>query len=56
MSLEKAKEHLKKYKLNPNIMEFTTPSATVQQAAIALNCTEGEIAKHYHFWWKKSPS
>lgn len=42
MSLEKAKEHLKKYKLNQNIMEFTTSSATVQEAAIALNCTEGE--------------
>ena len=56
MSLEKAKEHLKKYKLDQNIMEVTTSSATVQQAAIALNCTEGEIAKTLSFWWKKSPS
>lgn len=55
MSLEKAKEHLKKYKLNQNIMEFTTSSATVQQAAIALNCTEGEIAKTLSFLVEEKP-
>lgn len=55
MSLEKAKEHLKKYKLNQNIMEFTTSSATVQQAAIALNCTEGEIAKTLSFMVEEKP-
>lgn len=55
MSIEKAKEHLKKYKLNPNIMEFTTSSATVQQAAIALNCTEGEIAKTLSFLVEEKP-
>lgn len=55
MSLEKAKEHLKKYKLNQNIMEFTTSSATVQQAAIALNCTEGEIAKTLSFLVQEKP-
>ena len=55
MSLEKVKEHLKKYKLNQNIMEFTTSSATVQQAAIALNCTEGEIAKTLSFMVEEKP-
>lgn len=55
MSLEKAKEHLKKYKLDQNIMEFTTSSATVQQAATALNCTEGEIAKTLSFLVEEKP-
>lgn len=55
MSIEKAKEHLKKYKLDQNIMEFTTSSATVQQAAIALNCTEGEIAKTLSFLVEEKP-
>lgn len=55
MSLEKAKEHLKKYKLDQNIMEVTTSSATVQQAAIALNCTEGEIAKTLSFLVEEKP-
>ena len=55
MSLEKAKEHLKKYKLDQNIMEFTTSSATVQQAAIALNCTEGEIATTLSFMVEEKP-
>lgn len=55
MSIEKAKEHLKKYKLDQNIMEFTTSSATVQEAAIALNCTEGEIAKTLSFMVEEKP-
>lgn len=56
MSLEKAKEHLKKYKLDQNIMEFITSSATVQEAAIALNCTEGEIAKTLSFMVEEKPT
>lgn len=36
-------------------MEFTTSSATVQQAAIALNCTEGEIAKTLSFLVEEKP-
>lgn len=55
MSIEKAKEHLKKYKLDQNIMEFTTSSATVQEAAVALNCTEGEIAKTLSFLVEEKP-
>lgn len=40
MSLEKAKEYLKGYGLENNIMEFNTSSATVEEAAKALNCEE----------------
>lgn len=55
MSLEIAKEHLKKYKLDKNVMEFTTSSATVEEAAQALNCTEGEIAKTLSFLVEEKP-
>lgn len=55
MSLEIAKEHLKKYKLDKNVMEFTTSSATVEEAAKALNCTEGEIAKTLSFLVEEKP-
>ena len=49
MSLEKAKEYLKKYNLENNIMEFNTSSATVEEAAKALKCEEKEIAKTLSF-------
>ena len=49
MSFIKAKEHLQKYKLENNIMEFDVSSATVKEAAIALNSKEGEIAKTLSF-------
>ena len=49
MSLEKAKEYLKKQNLEKNIMEFNTSSATVEEAAKALNCAEKEIAKTLSF-------
>ena len=55
MSIEKAKEHLKKYELDKNVMEFTTSSATVEEAAQALNCTEGEIAKTLSFLVEDKP-
>lgn len=49
MSLIKAKEYLKKYKLDNKVLEFPVSSATVHDAALALNCTEGEIAKTLSF-------
>ena len=49
MSLIKAKEHLKKYNLDDRIMEFTVSSATVKEAALAINCREEEIAKTLSF-------
>lgn len=55
MSLEIAKNYLKKYHLEGRIMEFTTSSATVEEAAIALNCTEGEIAKTLSFLVEEKP-
>lgn len=49
MSLKNAKEHLKKYGLDNKVKEFDTSSATVKEAAIALNCSEAEIAKTLSF-------
>ena len=45
MSFNKAQKHLKKYHLEHNIMEFPVSSATVVEAASALNCSLDEIAK-----------
>ena len=49
MSLDRAKEYLKKYKMDKRIMLFDVSSATVKEAAIALNSTEKEIAKTLSF-------
>ena len=38
MSLQKAKEHLKKYGLEDRIKEFDVSSATVLEAANAIGC------------------
>lgn len=49
MSLERARNHLKKYNLDKNIYEFDKSSATVKEAATALNCKEEEIGKTLSF-------
>lgn len=49
MSIEKVREHLKKYDLAERIMEFDISSATVAEAAVALGCAEAEIAKTMSF-------
>lgn len=49
MSFVKAKEHLKKYDLEDRIMEFDVSSATVEEAASALNCGQEEIVKTLSF-------
>lgn len=49
MSLDKAKMHLSKFNLDNKIMEFDVSSATVKEAALALNCKEEEIAKTLGF-------
>lgn len=49
MSLQKAKNHLKKYGLACRIIEFDVSSATVGLAAKALGCSEAEIAKSMAF-------
>lgn len=55
MSLERAKEYLKKYGLDNKIMEFNVPSATVEEAAKAINCREEEIAKTLSFIIEDKP-
>lgn len=49
MSLQRAKNYLKKHNLDNEIMEFDVSSATVKEAAKALNCDEKEIAKTLSF-------
>ena len=49
MSLETAREYLKKFNLDKNILEFNISSATVAEAAVALNCEEKQIAKTLSF-------
>lgn len=49
MSLERAKEYLSKYGLEDRIMEFPVSSATVEEAAKALNCKEEDIIKTLSF-------
>ena len=55
MSIEKAKEHLKKIGLDGRIMEFPVSSATVRDAAIAVGCKEEEIAKTLSFTVNEKP-
>ena len=45
MSMERARAHLAKYKLDSRIQEFTVSSATVELAAKALNTDGARIAK-----------
>ena len=55
MSTEKAKTYLKQFGLDDRVMEFTVSSATVKNAAIAVGCTEDEIAKSLTFLIKDKP-
>lgn len=55
MSLEGAKEYLKKYGLEGKVMEFAVSSATVEEAAKALGCSPGEIAKTLSFLVEEKP-
>lgn len=55
MSLERAREYLKKYKLENEIIEFSTSSATVALAAQALHCEESDIAKTLSFYVEEKP-
>lgn len=49
MSFLKAKKNLQKYGLENKIMEFTVSSATVKEAAKAIDRKEEEIAKTLSF-------
>lgn len=55
MSFSKAKEFLKDKGLEERIMEFKTSSATVDMAAEAIGCTNGEIAKSLSFVVDEKP-
>lgn len=55
MSLEKAKNHLKKYDLENRIMLFDVSTATVEEAAKALNCKNEEIVKTLSFIVEDKP-
>ena len=55
MSLERVKEYLSKYGMSERILVFESSSATVAQAAVAANCTEGEIAKTLSFIVDEKP-
>ena len=48
-------EILEKYGLQNNIMEFPVSSATVEEAAKAVNCKEEEIAKTLSFLVEDKP-
>lgn len=49
MSVERVREYLKKWKLDGNVREFDTSSATVELAAEAVGCEPGRIAKSMSF-------
>ena len=49
LSIEKGREHLKKYGADHRVMEFEVSSATVELAAKALNTEGKRIAKTLSF-------
>lgn len=49
MALDKAKEYLKKFNLDGEVIEHQVSTATVPLAAQAIGCTDGEIAKSLTF-------
>lgn len=49
MSIEKVKAYFKKYDMDSKIIELKESSATVKEAAEAIGCKEGEIAKTLSF-------
>lgn len=55
MAIYKANNYLKQFDLDKNIMEFSISSATVKDAAIAVGCSEGEIAKSLTFLIDETP-
>ena len=55
MSLERAKEHLKKYGFENRVQEFDVSSATVELAAQAVGVEPCRIAKTLSFLTKEGP-
>lgn len=55
MSLTSVKEYLRKYGLENRIMEFSVSTATVEDAAKAINCKAEEIVKTLAFIVEERP-
>lgn len=55
MSFERALNHLKKYHLEDRVMKFEVSSATVSEAARAINCNEENIVKTLSFIINNQP-
>lgn len=55
MSLDRAREYLKKHNLDGKIKEFEASCATVAEAAQAIGCEEKEIAKTLSFYIEDKP-
>lgn len=55
MAIEKVKEYFKKYKIEDRIIELTTSSATVKEAATSLGTEECRIAKTLSFIVEEKP-
>ena len=55
MAIEKVREYFKKFEMDERILEFDVSSATVELAAIALNCEGKQIAKSMSFFVGDEP-
>ncbi len=55
MAFDKAKEYLEKYGYGEYIMTFDRSTATVAEAAMAVGCCPGMIAKTLSFMQKEGP-
>ena len=55
MSFKTAKEYLKRYNLEDNIIVFKESCATVKEAAETIGCKEEEIAKSISFLIDEKP-
>ena len=55
MSIERVKEYFEKYNMAERVQEFEVSSATVELAAIALNCEGCRIAKSLTFKVDEKP-
>lgn len=55
MSIVNVKKYFEQYKMSERIMELPSSSATVKEASMALQTSEGEIAKTLSFLVKDKP-
>ena len=55
MSIENVRKYFQAFGIDNNILEFELSSATVELAAIALNCSPARIAKTLSFKVEEAP-